>query len=169
MDHFGGPSIKSPTPPSQMATMQSTMNDICPSSNITCMQLSSLNKNPTTHANPHVSSDTSALSPFLIVLLMSPSSAQESSFQTPTDPDFVFTLPHLIAPNMHQCFQDLESEFHQEEVKEIPRRFFQFSTLTATSRFSYRSLQSHSQIPHMDPNEYRNPHSSSTKIIAWNC
>ena len=41
--------------------MQSTMNDICPSSNITCMQPSSLNKNPTTHANSHVSSDTSAL------------------------------------------------------------------------------------------------------------
>ena len=44
-----------------MATMQSTMNDICPSSNIACMQPSSLNKNPTTHANSHVSSDTSAL------------------------------------------------------------------------------------------------------------
>ena len=53
---------------------------------------------------------------------MSPSSDQESSFQTPTDPDFVFTPPHLIAPNMHQWFQDLESKFHQEDVKEIPRR-----------------------------------------------
>ena len=46
-----------------MATMQSTMNDICPSSNITCMKPFSLNKNPTTHANSHVSSDTSALTP----------------------------------------------------------------------------------------------------------
>ena len=67
---------------------------------------------------------------------MPPLSDQESSFQTLTDPNFVFTPPHLIAPNMHQWFQDLESEFHQEDVKEIPRRPLlpQFSTVTLPYR-----------------------------------